>query len=184
MKDKYLSKILFFVLIFIFIIPNLKAQDETSNMVRFNASLKAYVDDLLLNFGKDAIRHERFLVNQIRMLNDEIKSRVGSVSNIHKGYFDRLESRLGEVRELKDRLSNAGSFSLNNFINEIEKEIDNTIKAGIVDFKKQKVIEEAVQLLYVAEEMIKLDPNSSLEEDPGFNEEFRSTRQGFVQSFG
>jgi len=184
MKDKYLSKILFFILILIFLIPNLKAQDETSNMVRFNASLKAYVDELLLNFGNDAIRHERFLVNQIRMLNDEIKSRVGSVSNIHKSYFERLESRLGEVRELKDRLSNSGSFSLNNFINDIEKEIDNTIKLGIVDFKKQKVIEEAVQLLYVAEEMIKLDPNSSLEEDPGFNEEFRSTRQGFVQSFG
>ena len=46
------------------------------------------------------------------------------------------------------------------------------------------MIEEAVQLLYVAEEMIKLDPNASLEEDPQFAAELRTTQNDFIQSFG
>ena len=131
------------VLVSILLFIPLKAQDETANLIRYNASLKAYVNELLDSFGKDAIRYERFMVKQIRMLNTEIKERVGSVPNIHRGYFDRLERRLSEVRELKDRLNSTGSYSLNNFIVNIEREIDNTIKQGTVDFKKQKVIEEA-----------------------------------------
>jgi tetratricopeptide (TPR) repeat protein len=184
MKVNILSKLLAFLFVLFLSAPLLRAQNETADQIRFNASLKAYVDELMTDFGTDAIRHERFLVKQIRMLNEEIKSRVGSVPNIHKNYFDRLENRLSEVRELKSRLSGTSSFQLNNFIVDIEKEIDHTIKAGIVDFQKQKVIEEAVQLLYVAEEAIKLDPNASVEEDPMFSEEFKTTKRDFINSFG
>jgi tetratricopeptide (TPR) repeat protein len=184
MKEKMLSNFLTIVLVSILLFLPLKAQDETANLIRYNASLKAYIDDLLYDFSEEAIRSERFMVKQMRMLNAEIKERVGSVPNIHRGYFDRLERRLSEVRELKDRLNRSGSYSLNNFIVNIEKEIDNTIKQGAVDFKKQKVIEEAVQLLYVAEEMIKLDPNARLEEDPKFAAELKTTQNDFAQSFG
>ena len=183
MKEKMLSNMLTFVLVSILLYTPLKAQDETANLIRYNASLKAYLDDLMEDFSIDAIRNERFLIKQIRMLNTEIKERVGSVPNIHRSYFDRLERRLSEVRELKDRLNSSGSYSLNNIYN-IEKEIDHTIKQGVVDFKKQKVIEEAVQLLYVAEEMIKLDPNARLEEDPKFAAELQTTRSDFSRSFG
>ncbi|MEJ2542464.1 MAG: tetratricopeptide repeat protein [Calditrichaceae bacterium] len=184
MKEKKLSNILAYVLVSILLSLPLKAQDETANLIRYNASLKAYINELLTDFSKNAIRQERFMVKQLRMLNDEITERVGSVPNIHRSYFDRLERRLSEVRELKDRLNRTGSYSLNNFIDNIEKEIDHTIKQGTVDFKKQKVIEEAVQLLYVAEEMIKLDPNARLEEDPNFSAELRTTQNDFAQSFG
>lgn len=184
MKEKMLSNFLAIILVSILLSLPLKAQDETANLIRYNASLKAYIDELLNDFSKDAIRSERFMVKQMRMLNAEIKERVGSVPNIHSGYFDRLERRLNEVRELKDRLNRNGSYSLNTFIVNIEKEIDNTIKQGAVDFKKQKVIEEAVQLLYVAEEMIKLDPNARLEENPQFAAELRTTQNDFAQSFG
>ena len=184
MKEKKLSNILAYVLVSILLSLPLKAQDETANLIRYNASLKAYIDELLTDFSKDAIRQERFMVKQMRMLNEEITERVGSVPNIHRGYFDRLERRLSEVRELKARLNRTGSYSLNNFIVNIEKEIDHTIKQGAVDFKKQKVIEEAVQLLYVAEEMIKLDPNARLEENPKFAAELQTTQHDFAQSFG
>ncbi|MEJ2052934.1 MAG: tetratricopeptide repeat protein [Calditrichaceae bacterium] len=184
MREKLLSNMLAFVLVALLLLPPLYAQDATADMIRYNVSLKAYVDQMMDRFGEDAIRHERFIIKQMRMLNDEIKERVGSVPNIHRSYFDRLERRLSEVRELKDRLNSRGSYSLNNFIVNIEDAIDNTIKRGIVDFKKQKVIEEAVQLLYVAEEMIKLDPNAQLEKDPRFNAELSSTQSDFIDSFG
>lgn len=184
MLNKALSNfvtILLFTFLFAF---SLQAQNESSDLVRFNASLQNYVDELMVSFGKDAIRRERFLVKQIHLLNEEIKSRVGNVSNIQRDYFERLESRLNEVRALKKRLGNVASYSLKNFINDIEKEIQNTMRSGVIDFKRQKVIEEAVQLLYVAEEMIKLDPNASLEQDTKFSDKFRETRQDFVESFG
>jgi len=184
MLNKVLSNSATILFSIFLIFTSLKAQTGSTDMVRFNASLQNYVDELMVSFGKDAIRRERFLVKQIHLLNDEIKSRVGNVPNIHRSYFERLESRLNEVRALKKRLANVASYSLTNFINDIEKEIRNTMRDGIIDFKRQKVIEEAVQLLYVAEEMIKLDPNASLEQDTKFSSKFRETRQDFVESFG
>jgi len=142
MKEKKLSNILAYVLVSILLSLPLKAQDETANLIRYNAAIKAYIDELLTDFSKDAIRQERFMVKQMRMLNEEITERVGSVPNIHRGYFDRLERRLSEVRELKDRLNRSGSYSLNNFIVNIEKEIDNTIKQALLILRNKKLLKK------------------------------------------
>lgn len=150
----------------------------------FNQRLQAYVDELVGDLAKESIYRERFLVQQIRMINEEIKSRVGNPTEIRRQYFDRLQERLAEIKELKARLGRSGSRALDGFIKELENRIKQTINAGVVDFKRQKVIEDAVQLLYLAEEMIKLDPGSSLEDDPRISTGLSKAQSGFLQSFG
>ena len=164
-----------------FIPPSLSAQ---SNDDLFNSALKSYVRKLVTNYSRSTINRERFLVQQIRMINDEIKARVTGISTIRKNYFQRLQSELNEVRQLRARLANSGDTSLNTFIDDLEKKIDETIKNGVINFKRQKVIEEAVQLLHVAEEMIRSDPNARLSENPEFNNKFHNTKTEFFLSFG
>ena len=163
----------------------LKAQESASlSEIRYNAELNNYVQSLLDNFGKDAIKKERFLIQQIRMINDEIKSRVDNVSDIRDNYFQRLQERLAEVRDLKSRLNSSGSATLLQFVNELESKIIETINLGAIDYKKLKVIEDATQLVHIAEEMLKLDPNARLESNPKIAEGIQKTKSGFIESFG
>ena len=164
---------------------SLKAQ-ESANLsdIRYNAALNNYVQSLLDNFGKDAIKKERFLIQQIRMINEEIKSRVDNVSDIRDNYFQRLQERLAEVRDLKSRLNSSGSATLLQFVNELESKIIETINLGAIDYQKLKVIEDATQLVHIAEEMLKLDPNARLESNPKIVEGIQKTKSGFVESFG
>ncbi len=166
-------------------ITSLKAQESTNlSEIRYNAALNDYVQSLMADFGKDAIKKERFLIQQIRMINEEIKSRVDNVSDIRDNYFKRLQERLAEVRDLKSRLNTSGSATLLQFVNELENKIENTINLGAIDYKKLKVIEDAIQLVHIAEEMLKLDPNARLEKDPKIAEGIQKTKSGFMESFG
>ena len=184
MKTRLYSTFHIFLFLMFFLIFPLSAQDEGTGDVQFNAALKSYVKQLLVDFGKDAIHRERFLIQQIRMINDEIKSRVTNIAEIRQTYFERLQNRLAEVRALKQRLSSTGSLTLNSFIDELEKKIRQTINLGSIDFKRQKVIEDAIQLMYIAEEMIKIDPGARLEDDPKFSKDLNNTEIDFIQSFG
>lgn len=184
MRNSALIRLHAFFLILFSCYP-LLAQDNTSMAeYRYNAALNEYVQSLLTNFGKDAIKRERFLVQQIRMINEEIKSRVSNVDDIRKNYFQRLENRLAEVRALKNRLGASGSSTLLQFVNELEDKIEATINLGAIDYKKQKVIEDAIQLVHIAEEMLKLDPNARVDENPKIAEGLQKTRTNFIQSFG
>lgn len=177
MKQKTLKNVL---ILLILTLPVLLSAQNAD----FNQKLQAYVDELIGKTAKDFIQQERFLVQQIRMLNEEIKDRVGNPTEIRKQYFDRLQSRLVEIQELKERLHSSGSRMLDGFIRDLELRIKQTINGGVIDFKRQKVIEDAVQLLYLAEEMIKLDPGSRLEDDPRLSKGLDEAQSGFLQSFG
>ena len=166
-------------------ISSLNAQESANiSEIRYNAALNDYVQSLLKDFGKDAIQKERFLIQQIRMINEEIKSRVDNVDDIRKNYFQRLQERLAEVRNLKSRLNTSGSATLLQFVNELETKIEETINLGTIDYKKLKVIEDATQLVHIAEEMLKLDPNARLEKNPKIAEGIQKTKSGFMESFG
>ncbi len=172
-----------FLLVIIFIF-SVNTYSQTTEDALFNSALQDYVQKLMTRFSMTTIEHERFLVQQIRMLNREIKSRVKNIPSIRENYFDKLQNQLNEIAALKTRLAASGSSSLNVFIDQLEKKIQDTIDSGIINFKRQKAIAEAVQLLHIGEEMISLDPNAELEKDPEFSKNFRETRSEFLKSFG
>ena len=146
-------------------------------------SLKSYIDRLLVRHGQQNIEKERYLVQQIRMINEEIKSRVGNVVEKKAQYFDKLESKLAEVQSLKSRLPASGS-QLYSFVEQLENKIRDTIDKGVMDSKRQRVFDDAIQLLYLAEELVKLDPSTNLNTNPQINERLSDASKKIVGTFG
>ncbi len=70
----------------------------------------------MVEFGTDVISQERFLVEQMRLLNFEIQARYKNLSQMRNEYFANLQLRLEEIRTLKSRMGDGGSASLVAFI--------------------------------------------------------------------
>ncbi len=156
---------------------------ETSSQQQdllYTSALKHYVNDLITNLSESSIGQERFLVQQIRMLNDEILARVKGVEKVKENYFQLLNQRLAEVKALKRRLAPYHSAQLNDFLNKVENTIQAALSSGKVDFQKQRAIEDAMQLLYVAEEMIKMDPNAKIDKDTEFKNDLKKTERKLI----
>ena len=165
-------------------IMNLRAQNETDEDFIFKAELEKFVKSKITELGKEAIPKEKFLIQQMRMLNEEIRQRVSYTGDVRDRYFDNLQLKLDEIDNLKARLNRVGGGGLISFINELEKRIEETIETGKIDFKRQKVFEDGIQLLYLAEEMVNLDPNARVEDNPELTKELRSSKQKFINEFG
>ncbi len=146
----------------------------------YTSALKHYVNELITNLSESSIGQERFLVQQIRMLNDEILARVKGVEKVKESYFQLLNQRLAEVKALRRRLAPYHSAQLNDFLDKVQNTIQAALSAGKVDFQKQRAIEDAMQLLYVAEEMIKMDPNAKLDKDAEFTHDLKKTESKLV----
>ena len=177
------SALLIFVLSFGLFAQNEQKPAKKSSQnqdLLYTSALKHYVNELITNLGESSIGQERFLVQQIRMLNDEISARVKGVEKVKKSYFQLLNQRLAEVKALKRRLAPYHSAQLNEFIDKVENTIEATLNAGRVDFQKQRAIEDAMQLLYVAEEMVKMDPNAKIDKDPEFAHDLKKTERKLV----
>ena len=149
----------------------------------FNERLEAYVNTLLERYGEKNISKERFLIQQIRMINEEIKARVENVSEKRDQYFTKLETRLAEVRELKRRLPASGS-QLSVFINDLEDRLEQTISNGVMDYKRQKVFDDAIQLLYLAEQLTKLDPGADVASNPQIAQSLNQANRKLDNEFG
>jgi len=177
----------FYTLLVLFLITTQSLFAQTvsgTENPEFNTELQRYVDNLMLKFGQESIDDERFIIQQIRMVNDEIKSKVTDYKEIRNNYFDRLNTRLQEIKGLQSRLSAMGNHSLDGFIAELESKIEQTKDSGVLDYKRQKVIEDAIQLLFIAEEIIQLDPNASMNQNPEISQGMKESRTQFLQSFG
>jgi len=183
MSFKTLSKWFSYLLVFILFQNSINAQTGIMTDEQFSDHLKSYINKLLTRHGENNIEKERYLVQQIRMINEEIKSRVGSVSSKRAQYFDKLEGSLSEIRALKNRLPASGG-QLSSFIDDLENRIESTIDNGVMDYKRQRVFDDAVQLLYLAEELIKLDPAINLSANPQIVKGLSSANQKMVSTFG
>lgn len=166
----------------LFIVSSVQAQSNTDAL--YNSALKSYVDDLVIRYGKSTMDRERYLIQQLRMINEEMKTRISGISQIRKSYFDRLGNLQGEVRNLQQRLSANGSLTLSNFAGEVVSKIQKIIDSGTINYKKQKAIEDAVQLLHIGEEMVQLDPNAHLENNPDFSHKYSRSKNKLQNSFG
>lgn len=164
---------------------NTFAQNLSNDEFVFKAELEKFVKSKITELGKEAIPKEKFLIQQMRMLNEEIRLRVSYTSDVRDRYFDNLQLKLDEINNLKSRLNRVGGSSgLISFITELENRIEETIETGKIDFKRQKVFEDGIQLLYLAEEMVNLDPNARVEDSPELTKELRSSKQKFINEFG
>jgi hypothetical protein len=125
--------------------------------LELQAAITNYTYDLFLQHGVGKIGEEKFLISLMELVNQEMSSRLIDPKGARKQYFEYLEAKLNEVHAFKQRIRNSGNADLIQFANELSQRIQQTIEIGIIDFKKKKVFEDALQMLYVSEEMAKLE---------------------------
>ena len=117
MKVKTLLKA-FFILILLYNTNSLFGQDIE---FVFKAELEKFVKNRIAALGKEAIPKEKFLIQQMRMLNEEIRLRVDYTDDVRDRYFNNLEMKLDEIQNLKARLNRVGGGGLISFIAELEQ---------------------------------------------------------------
>lgn len=183
MSFKTLSMWFTYLLFFVLLHSALFAQKVELSDAQLTEYIKSYVDKLLTRHDEQNIEKERFLVQQIRMINQEIKARVGNVSEKRTAYFDKLQNGLAEIKELKERLP-ASAGQLYSFIDDLSLKMEKTIDNGIMDYKRQQIFDDAIQLLYLAEELLKLNPQANLNNNPEIASGISKAKKKIVNSFG
>ena len=179
------NRIIFLTVILSFIFSHqIYSQALTSDDTDFQQALQEYINKNLLRFGKNEVARERFLVQQMRDINAEIKNRITNVSQKRDKYFAGLISRLEELDAFRTRLSDYNSAALNSYIDQLENRIRETIDEGEINYRRQKIFEDGIQVLYIAEEMLKLDPGSRLEGNTQLSQKLQSSNQLLINSFG
>jgi|GEM_PF-6062011 len=149
--------------------------------LEFQAELNRYVYDLYLRYGERKISDEKFLLNMMRLVNDEISQRLRDPKAAKEKYLDDLRGMLDEIDQLRDRLNSANISELDTFVDELEKRISYTVNIRDVNFKKKKVFEDALQILYVSEEMIRLDTQQNQGE---LTQRIGNSKDRLLSSFG
>ena len=105
---------------FIFLFNILLSQKLPKDDIEFRNALRNFVKENVVDFGKGFIVQEKFLIEQMRQINSEIRSRITNFNDVREQYFDGLQQRLNELQSLKQRLIAAGSNKLILFVNELE----------------------------------------------------------------
>ncbi len=159
----------------------LKRLVHTLSELEFQAALSDYVNQLFIEYGVENIPREKYLVSVMRLVNQEMRNRIENPGRARDKYFEELESKLEEIQNLEKRLDNAGISELNTFINELDRRIHRTLKSGEIDYKKMKIFEDALQLLYVAEEMIKMD---QMRAPQNLGNKINSSKARLLDAFG
>jgi hypothetical protein len=147
----------------------------------FQVALTRYVQDLLRNHYTEALPQERFLVSLMRLVNKEMDSRLINRKAATEKYYKDLRGQLSELKQLKSRLRASNISELDDFIVELEARMKKSMHSSEVDYKKKKVFEDALQLLYIAEEMIKLD---QLRDPSSLNKKISSSKDELLTAFG
>ncbi len=191
-RKLFLSVFLVLVLSFVFLpqkafsqtavdTTQLKAMIEKLSDLEFNLALLKYVKTLFLNYGEENLPREKFLVTLMRLVNNEMRQRIVDPKAARMKYFNDLKEQLKELEALKQRLKSAGITELDAFVKDLEVRMRYTIQSGEIDYKKKKVFEDALQLLYVAEEMIKLD---QIKEPEKLTTKISKSKDKLLHAFG
>ncbi len=133
-----------------------KLIEHTADM-ELQAAVTDYVYDQFLDYGDGQVGEEKFLISLMELVNQEMAARLQSPKAARRQYFKALEGMLDELHKFKNRLHTAGIHELDDFTANLNEGIKLTIQEGVVDFKKKKIFENAFQMLYISEEMIKMD---------------------------
>ena len=165
-------------------IENLEKLVEYTSEIEFQYALEDYVEGLFVNYGIEKIPQEYFLISLMQLINKEYSGRLENPDRARENYFSELKTMLDEIHILKQRLRNAGINELSGFISDLDARIRFTINSAEINFKKKKVFEDALQMLYVAEEMIKLDQLQSPEQTVSLNQKLSESKKDILTAFG
>ena len=80
------------IVIFTLYYSALFAQGGSISDEEFERALKDFVNENLVEFGVDVIAQERFLVEQMRLINTEVQSRYKNLGELRDEYFAGLYS--------------------------------------------------------------------------------------------
>jgi TolA-binding protein len=152
--------------------------------LEFQLALEKYVQELFVDYGIDEIPQEYFLIGLMRLVNQEVSRRLDNPKKARNAYLADLEQMLEEIGVLKYRLGNSGINDLNRFVSELENHITYTVNSKEINFKKKKIFEDALQMLYIAEEMIKLDQLQQSTQTTEFNQKLIRSKQQLLTAFG
>jgi tetratricopeptide (TPR) repeat protein len=163
-----------------------KSQTSTESLSQFSEeefknALSSYVKKLLVDFSEESIAKEKFLIALMRLVNHEMDNRIINRRAAIERYFNDLKSQLDELRQIKGRLKTAGISELDDYVDELEVRMKTALNSEKLDYKKKKVFEDALQLLYVAEEMIKLD---QLSDPSNLNRKISRSKDKLLSAFG
>ena len=165
-------------------IEDLEKLVEYTSEIEFQYALEDYVEGLFVNYGIEKIPQEYFLISLMQLINKEYSNRLENPDKARQNYFTELKTMLDEIHVLKQRLHNAGINELGRFISDLEGRIKFTISSSEINFKKKKVFEDALQMLYVAEEMIKLDQLQQPEQTVNLNQKLSESKKDILTAFG
>ncbi len=147
----------------------------------FQVALTRYVQNLLRNHYAESLPQEKYLIALMRLVNTEMDNRLINRKTATEKYYADLRSQMTELKQLKNRLRAAGILELDDFIRELETRMKMALRSDEVDYKKKKVFEDALQLLYIAEEMIKLD---QLRDPSSLNKKISTSKDQLLTAFG
>lgn len=160
----------------------LKRLIKVTNELELKIELEKYVDQLTLQYSETRVPQEKFLIALMWLINREMSRRLENPKQARQAYFNDLHRMLEEISQLKARLRTANITDLNTFVNDLEDKIQTTLKAGEINVKKKKVFEDALQLLYVAEETIKLDQSRA--GAPQISQKISQSKEKLMSAFG
>ena len=159
----------------------LKRLTRSISLLEFHAELVQYVQKQYDLYGEMRLPQERFLVSLMRLVNREMHRRIPNIKKARRKYFADLKQMLQEIEQLHGRLQRANIQDLDRFIIELAARIQLTLERGEIDYRKKKVFEDALQMLYVAEEMIQLDRAQS---GQTLRQKVQESRQKLLSTFG
>ena len=147
----------------------------------FQVSLTRYVRQLLTSYYAESLPQEKFLIAMMRLVNREMDNRITNRGEAIEKYFTELRGQMNELEQLKSRLNREQIYELDSFINELEKRMKMSLESGEINYKQKKVFEDALQLLYIAEEMIKLD---QLSDRGNLSRNINQSKDKLLNAFG
>ncbi len=159
----------------------LKRLTRSISLLEFHAELVQYVQKQYDLYGEMRLPQERFLVSLMRLINREMHRRIPNIKAARSKYFADLKQMLQEIHQLRSRLQQANIQDLDRFIIELAARIQLTLERGEINYQKKKVFEDALQMLYVAEEMIQLDRAQG---GQTLQQKVHESRQKLLSTFG
>ncbi len=144
-------------------VPPAQARQDLREITdaEFNLALRNYVVQQFSSYAERQVPQERFLITLMSLINREMNRRLENPRKARQAYFDELQQMGLKLEKMKMRLKTSGNADLEDFINNLQRRIKTTIDDGEIAVSKKKVFEDALQLLYVAEEMIQKDESRS-----------------------
>ena len=147
----------------------------------YQVALTKYVTSMLTSYYSESLPQERFLIALMRLVNNEMGNRITNRREAIERYFNDLRNQISELQQLQTRLHNSDIHELDNFIDELDERMKMALQAGEINYKQKKVFEDALQLLYIAEEMIKLD---QLSDPSSLNRKISKSKDQLLNAFG